>query len=161
MSASSPKEKCNDGVYSVLQYMADKVNYKIPAGVLAGIFLSRGIEAGDNAESLLGDSDGKSRLELATADIYKWIVLGPTRRGTVSDTDNGWTHSDGGWSLSEADKKRLMAEANALYKKNGEDESCMGRVGVRVRSLGIMHSMYDMQGMPVPRVYDSKGKRKC
>ncbi len=70
----------------------------------------------------------------------------------TSDTDNGWTHSSGGYQLTQDDIKELKSEANAIYKKL-EPESVFGKKSVfRINSSGIMRANMDICDNPLPHV---------
>lgn len=134
--------------YTVKDYLLDQVNFDVPEGAVTAILKNRNVD--ETLEYPEGCADIK--VGLLKADLLKWICLGPTRKGAISDSDNGWSHSEGSYTLSTEDKKLLMKEANALYEEEGEPESKFGRTKVRVRSLGIMGARYDLNGNPLPRI---------
>ena len=134
--------------YTVKDYLFDQVNFDVPEGAVKSILKKRNVE-----ETLVyPDECNDIKVGLLKADLLKWICLGPTKKGAVSDSDNGWSHSEGSYTLSKEDKKLLMNEANALYEENDEPESKFGRTKIRVRSLGIMGARYDLNGNPLPRI---------
>lgn len=139
----------SETTYTIEQYLFDAVNFDISEGAVKAALMKRGI---DGTFPYDADDSDNSSVELAKADIYKWIVLGPSRVGAVSDSDNGWSHSGGSYTLSEADKKLLTDEANAIYEANGEEDSIFGKMKIRVRSMGIMGCHYTAEGRPLPRI---------
>jgi hypothetical protein len=120
--------------------------YDVPETLVDTILLKR--KVGDALEYPLEDMDS----ELLRADLLVAIACGPSRVGSTSDSDGNWSHSDGGWSLTEADKQRLLDRANAIYEKNDETSSIVGKKLVKMRSLGIGHCDFDLNGTPQPHV---------
>ena len=103
-------------VYTVADWLADCVGMPVSAGLVRSILAEREVSDG-----LAFDDANLEVRELCRADLYSRIALtSPNRMGAVSDEDNGWSHSDGGYTLTESDKKRLLAEANAIYEKYDE-----------------------------------------
>lgn len=133
--------------YTIVDYVAGRCNYDVPDEAIIAICKKRNV----NAELAYPDECKDINVDLLYADLLKWIVLGPSHRGDVSDADNGWKHSEGSFTLSKDDKKLLMQEANAIYEEN--DEPTFGRTKIRVRSHGIMRARYDLSGNPLPRIY--------
>ena len=138
--------KCN-AVYTVEDWLFGCVNFGVPKEAILTILSGRGVDAlcAYADRDLIGFD-----VRLLKADLLRWMVLGPSKVNSVSDSDNGWSHSGGGYTLSEADKKLLMDEANAIYEEL-EPESVFGKTKIRVRSLGIMPAYRDSCGMPLPR----------
>lgn len=108
MEAVSGVEK----TYTIEDYILAKVKFEVPVDALYPIFVDREIEA----KTPMMDSD-RTKVRLAYADLLKWIILGPSKVNNTSDTDNGWTHSSGGYQLTNDDIKELKNEANAIYKE--------------------------------------------
>ena len=103
-------------VYTMADWLADCVEMPISAGLVRSILAEREV-----SEDMAFDDANQEVRELCKADLYSRIALtSPNRMGAVSDSDNGWSHSDGGYTLTEGDKKRLLAEANAIYGKYDE-----------------------------------------
>ncbi len=132
--------------YTVADYVCGLVNYEIPDETITAICKKRKVDA----DKVYPDECDDVNTDLLYADLLKWIVLGPSRKGEVSDSDNGWKHSGGSFNLSEDDKKRLIKEANAIYKENGE--ATIGKTKIRVHSFGIMGARFDLSGNPLPRI---------
>lgn len=133
--------------YTVEDYILSKVKFEVPVSALYPIFIDRDLDA----TSTVTDCD-KNSVRLAYADLLKWMILGPSKFNNTSDTDNGWTHSGGGYQLSVDDIKELKSEANAIYKEL-EPSSVFGRKTVfRINSGGIKRANTDMAGNPLPHI---------
>lgn len=121
------------------------VNFRVPEEAVASILARLEV----NPQDQYSDVDERQR-RLCEAKLYEWIATSPNRVGDVSDSDNNWRHSEGGYSFSEADRRFYLSLANAIY-----DELDMAHVGatkVKVRSYGIRRADIDMGGMPVPHI---------
>lgn len=134
-------------VYSVSDYLINKVKYEMPRKTLLGIMFDRGLEDGVS----LADCD-KDKLRLAYADMLKWFVLGPSKVNNTSDSDNGWTHSGGGYELSDADKSSMKAEANAIYAELEPESALKKRCSFRISSHGVKRANKTTYGMPLPHI---------
>ena len=141
MSTSNDTAK----VRTVGDWLFGCVNFAVPEDTAIQIAEDRNIPF--SAEK---DSVNKNILRLMKADLQKWYVLGAGKVNDTKDSDNGWSHSGGGYSLSEFDKKLLINEANKVYEEL-EPESVFGKTKVRMRSAGIMPTRYDLDGNPIPR----------
>lgn len=148
----SESQNINNGVYTIEDYLFGCVNFDVPQDAIRSILMNRGVENGMaflEAKETLGFS-----IDLLKADLFKWILLGVSRKGAVSDGDNGWKHSDGGYSLTKEDKRLLRNEANAIYKDNGETQNIFGRTKIRLKSNGIMGALQNIDGTPLPRIHE-------
>ena len=133
--------------YTVEDYILAKVKFEVPVDALYPIFIDREIDA----KSPVMDCD-KDKVRLAYADLLKWMVLGPSKFNNTSDTDNGWTHSSGGYQLTNDDIKELKNEANAIYVEL-EPSSVFGRkTTFRMNSGGIKRANIDLAGNPLPHI---------
>jgi hypothetical protein len=92
----------------------------------------------------------KRTKELLKADLYVWICMGPTKVNSTSDSDNGWSHSEGGYQLTDEDKDRMLAYAKTIYDKYGEEFDYDDSVEVTVSSFGIQPCDYNEAGIPLP-----------
>ena len=134
-------------VYTVEDWLFGCVNFPVPESAVEAILQQREV----NGETPYSDRESlETDIRLLKADLYKWIVLGAGKVNNTSDTDNGWNHTDGGYTLSKDDKKLLMDEANAIYEEL-EPESVFGRKTIRMRSAGIMPAYRDTDGTPLDR----------
>ena len=135
----------NAQVRTVGDYLFGCVNFAVPDSAVSYVANGRKFPVGMDA-----DEAGDDNLRLMKADLLKWIVLGAGRVTDTKDSDNGWSHAGGGYTLSEFDKKLLMDEANAIYAEL-EPESVFGKKRIRMRSAGIMPAYRDFDGTPIPR----------
>lgn len=137
---------CSDcqQVYTVGDWLFGCVNFAVPEEAVNFVCANRG------ASPNTAFSDYEGEIRLLNADLYKWILLGPGKVNNTSDGDNGWSHSEGGYTLSADDKKLLMDAANAIYEEL-EPESVFGKKKIRMRSAGIMPAYRDFDGEPLPR----------
>lgn len=139
--------KENSSVYTVFDYLKGKVKFGVPKSALMSIMADRGI----SPDTAFADCDNDT-VRLAYADMLKWFVVGPSKRNNVSDTDNGWTHSGGGYELDDTDRKLLIKEANAIYDELEPDSGIKNKTTFRMVSFGIQHANYDQAGNPLPHV---------
>ena len=143
-SSSDDKEK----EYTVRDWLFGRVNFNVPESAVEAILRERDVD---------GDTEYADRSGLAVdvrllkADLLKWIVLGAGKVNNTSDVDNGWSHSDGGYTLSKDDKRMLIDEANAIYAEL-EPASVFGKKKARMRSAGIMPAYRDTDGEPLERM---------
>lgn len=135
----------NEFVLTAYDYLIDKVKFDVPKKTMLSIMVVRGI----GLEALYEEVD-KDTLRLAYADTLKWFIIGPSKKNNVSDSDNGWSHSEGGYQISDEDRKEMKAEANAIYKEL-EPESVMKRKSTfRMVSHGIKRANITSYGMKLP-----------
>lgn len=102
-------------------------------------------------DSLICDNENNT-LELAYADILKWFIVGPSKVNNTSDSDNGWTHSGGGYELSDEDRYEMKAEANAIYAKLEPDSVLKKKSSFRVNSHGVKRANYSPYGESMPHI---------
>lgn len=114
---------------------------------MLAIFANRGIEP----STAFADRDVNS-IRLAYADMLKWFIVGPSKKNNVSDTDNGWSHSGGGYELAADDRKLLIKEANAIYNELEPESTVKSKSTFRMNSLGVRHADYDAVGNPLPHI---------
>lgn len=139
----------NRQVYTVGDWLFDCVNFPVPDSAVKYVCACRGIEP----QTLYGVYTADDKMpdkRLLKADLIRWMILGPGKVNNTSDSDNGWSHSEGGYTLSKDDKKLLQDEANGIYEEL-EPESVFGKKKVRMRSAGIMPAYRDTDGEPLPR----------
>ena len=133
--------------YTVLDYLANKVNFEVYRETVIGILADRGVDPSD----MYVDSD-KDTMRLAYADLLKWFVLGPSKVNNTSDSDNGWTHSGGGYELSDEDRSEMKAEANAIYAELEPESMLKKKSTFRVTSHGVKRANYSPYGEPLPHI---------
>ena len=135
----------NSAVRTAEDYIFGCVNFEIPSEAALSILAGRNHDADEPISGI----DTNER-ELLKADLYMWIVMGPSKVNSTSDSDNGWSHSGGGYSFSEEDKERMLNYAYAIYDKYDEENPFDDRVHIDISSHGIMHCDYDISGNPLP-----------
>jgi hypothetical protein len=148
MNNSVSESNINSEVkYTIQDYILEKVKFEVPEGALRPILMDRGIEVDTEAQNV--DENVK---KLVYADLLKWMVLGPSKVNNTSDTDNGWSHSSGGYQLTSDDVKELKAEANAIYKKLEPDSVFGKRSRFVINSGGIKRANRDLLGCNLPHI---------
>lgn len=128
-------------------YVFGCVNFAISQEGVDHVLKEREIKAKMAYEEL----DKKTK-ELLKADIYVWICMGPSKENSTSDSDNGWSHSEGGYTLTDEDKDRMLKYAKAIYKKYDEEFEFDDSVSVAIESFGITPCDYDEAGIPLPHI---------
>lgn len=134
-------------VLTIGDYIINKVKFEVPEDSVKVILVDRGLEY----DAPYMDCE-KNSVRLAYADMLKWIILGPSKFNNTSDTDNGWTHSGGGYELSDDDISALKAEANAIYSELEPESELKKKSTFRISSHGIKRANYTMWGQPVPHI---------
>lgn len=134
-------------IYTVADYLSGKVKFGVNDEALRPILLDRGLDL----DIPYGDAD-KSALRLAYADMLKWFVLGASKVNNTSDSDNGWSHSGGGYELSDTDRRELKEEANAIYQELEPSSVFKSQSSFKIVSHGIKRATYTPYGMPLGHV---------
>ena len=152
-------------VRTVRDYVFDCVNFQISDETAEHICDERGIDPDKTFDELfpkpeadapdaVADDENviepKRTKELLKADLYVWICMGPTKVNSTSDSDNGWSHSEGGYQLTDEDKDRMLAYAKSIYEKYDEEFDYDDSVEVNVSSFGIQPCDYNEAGIPLP-----------
>lgn len=132
-------------VRTVKDYLYDCVNFAVPLSAVEHVAGERNLDLGMDASTI-----GRDNKRLLKADLFKWIIMGAGRVNDTKDSDNGWSHTGGGYTLSKDDKKLMMDEANEIYAEL-EPESVFGKKKIRMRSAGIMPAYRDTDGEPLAR----------
>lgn len=152
-------------VRTVRDYVFGCVNFQISDETAEHICDERGIDPDKTFDELfpkpeadapdaVADDENviepKRTKELLKADLYVWICMGPTKVNSTSDSDNGWSHSEGGYQLTDEDKDRMLAYAKSVYEKYDEEFDYDDSVEVNVSSFGIQPCDYNEAGIPLP-----------
>lgn len=127
-------------------YVFGCVNFQISDETAEHICDERGIDP----DTPIDLKFPKPTKELLKADLYVWICMGPTKVNSTSDSDNGWSHSEGGYQLTDEDKDRMLSYAKTIYDKYGEEFEYDDSVKVTVSSFGIHPCDYNEAGIPLP-----------
>lgn len=138
-----------NNVRTAEDYVFSCVNFAIPQEGIDYVLGERKIKAEKPYDEL-----EKKDKELLKADIYVWICMGPSKINSTSDSDNGWSHSEGGYTLSDDDKDRMLKYAKAIYDKYDEEFDYDDSVSVAIESFGITPCDYDEAGIPLPHIVD-------
>lgn len=115
---------------TVLDWLCDVVNFPVSVGAASDILIGRGVDPNVGINEV-----EKKDKDLCKADLYVWLCTSPTRRGDTQDSDNSWSHKEGGFTLSKDDKDRLMAMANNIYDMYEEEP--IGKRVIKLQSFGI------------------------
>lgn len=138
-----------NNVRTAEDYVFSCVNFAVPQEGVDYVLDERKI----NAEKPYEELEKKDK-ELLKADLYVWICMGPSKINSTSDSDNGWSHSEGGYTLSDDDKDRMLKYAKAIYEKYDEEFDYDDSVSVAIESFGITPCDYDEAGIPLPHIED-------
>lgn len=138
-----------NNVRTAEDYVFSCVNFAVPKEGVDYVLGERKI----NAEKPYEELEKKDK-ELLKADLYVWICMGPSKVNSTSDSDNGWSHSEGGYTLSDDDKDRMLKYAKAIYEKYDEEFDYDDSVSVAIESFGITPCDYDETGIPLPHIVD-------
>lgn len=90
---------------TVLSSLKAQVQYPLPADFYQSIMVKRGLADGECTKEIMESAEFKG----AQADCLKQIILYPN------------SVSEGGMSISKADKNDLLFIANRLYREIGEE----------------------------------------
>lgn len=107
-----------DSYVSIECYLQSKISYDI-SKYLQGIRLDRNLLNGADVNDV---SDMVK--ELCLADLY--MVLARTLPSSVSagkDSDGGWSHQDDGFSISNAGRQQLIADALTIYTRHNDPKA--------------------------------------
>lgn len=114
---------------NILEYLKGKCKWAEEDAIKCVLY-DRGVF--EDAE--LNETTEQQR-DLCYADIIGILLLSPSARGTVSDSDGGWKHQDAGWELSVTDKRILANKARGIYLKYGEEVKDYGVYETKVRRI--------------------------
>lgn len=134
-------------VRTVGDYLFGCVNFAVPEEAVEHLSFERGT----GMETALPDVDTRTK-ELLKADLYIWICMGAGRTNNVTDSDNGWSHSEGGYTLSDNDKERMLNYAKSIYARYDEEFPYDDSVEMKLVSFGIAGCDYDAGGFPMPHI---------
>lgn len=139
-------DKCNK-IHTLEDALLSKVRFSIPEDTVRTILIERALD-GNMAYVDANPAD----VRLAYADILKWIVLGPSKMNNTSDSDNGWSHTEGGFEISERDRTELKAEANAIYAELEPGSMIKNKSSFRITSHGVKRADFSVFGCPLPHI---------
>lgn len=134
-------------IHTLEDALFSKVRFSIPEDTVRTILIERALD-GNMAYVDANPAD----VRLAYADILKWIVLGPSKMNNTSDSDNGWSHTEGGFEISERDRVELKAEANAIYAELEPGSMIKKKSSFRITSHGVKRADFSVFGCPFPHI---------
>lgn len=131
--------------YTAVEHLMNKVRYGVPKKAVLAIAAERGLDA----SAAFMDTD-KDTLRLCYADLLKWVLTGPSKVNNSVDTDNGWSHTEGGYELGDEDRKLLRDEANAIYGELEPESAIVSQSVFRMTTLGVCRARKDLRGNWLP-----------
>lgn len=134
-------------IHTLEDALFSKVRFSIPEDTVRTILIERALD-GNMAYVDANPAD----VRLAYADILKWLVLGPSKMNNTSDSDNGWSHTEGGFEISEHDRAELKAEANAIYAELEPGSMIKKKSSFRITSHGVKRADFSVFGCPLPHI---------
>nr|DAG73822.1 MAG TPA: hypothetical protein [Bacteriophage sp.]DAO73877.1 MAG TPA: hypothetical protein [Caudoviricetes sp.] len=134
-------------IHTLEDALFSKVRFSIPEDTVRTILIERALD-GNMAYVDANPTD----VRLAYADILKWLVLGPSKMNNTSDSDNGWSHTEGGFEISERDRTELKAEANAIYAELEPSSMLKKKSSFRITSHGVKRADFSAFGCPLPHI---------
>ena len=134
-------------IHTLEDALFSKVRFSIPEDTVRTILIERALD-GNMAYVDANPTD----VRLAYADILKWLVLGPSKMNNTSDSDNGWSHTEGGFEMSERDRSELKAEANAIYAELEPGSMIKKKSSFRITSHGVKRADYSVFGCHLPHI---------
>lgn len=141
---------CDTEIYTIEDYLINKVKFDVPTAAIVPILLDRGMDGCTPIADLMDDD--KKTLRLCYADLLKWFVIGPSKVNNISDSDNGWTHSGGGYELSDEDIASMKAEANAIYDELEPGSVFAKKSTFKINSHGVMRANRQFSGGYLPHI---------
>lgn len=71
--------------------------------------------------------------DLAEGTAYYWLSNLPVGGATEKVSDGGWSHSEGGWTVSKANIEEWMRKYRLLFRK--WDEELLDRSQIRIMNF--------------------------
>lgn len=98
-------------IYTI-EDMLKAVSPLISDEAVSYILVRRGIEPGTSVYDM-----EERDIDLAEGLAYYWLSNLPVGGTTVKDADGDWSHSEGGWQVSNANVEEWRKRYKALYSK--------------------------------------------
>ena len=127
----SPNEQA-ESTYLLREWLLESVNIPINEDTIKAVMLAREVVFDLPFE----ESTGKER-DLCRADLLTLLATSATKLDSQTEKDNGWSSTQGGYTLSESDKRRYLRMADALYTRHGEKSLTSNKVRVKIHHYGI------------------------
>lgn len=136
--------------YTIADWLCGRVGLAVATENVKSLCYSRNIEP----DYPYSDTEVRER-DLLEADLLVHIATTWANKvNNTTDSDNGWSHSDGGYTLTDDDKERMLARARSLYGKWDEEMPFDDNVSVSVTSFGISHCDFGEGIWPQPHIIE-------
>lgn len=110
--------------YTISDYLKG-VSQLITEDGLGYVLAKRSLDGGE----VLSDLTERD-IDLAEGTAYYWLSNLPVGGATEKVSDGGWSHSEGGWTVSKANIEEWMRKYRALFDK--WDEPLLDRSRIRI-----------------------------
>lgn len=118
------------GLYTAKEWLSAKMQVLDESGVTA-VLAERGIAA----DTPFGDLTERDKDLLTASGLLSQILL-CGGGSTVKDVDGSWSHTEGGWQITKADKTAWESLYTQLCRKWGETNLLPNR-GIKVHNHGM------------------------
>ena len=125
-------------IFTLEDALFSKVRFSIPEDTVRTILIERALD-GNMAYADASPSDVR-------------LAYGPSKINNTSDSDNGWSHTEGGFEMSERDRAELKAEANAIYAELEPSSMFKKKSSFRITSHGVKRADFSAFGCPLPHI---------
>lgn len=75
--------------------------------------------------------------DLAEAEVYYWLSNLPVGGATTKDADGSWSHSEGGWTVSQANIDEWRRKYTSLREQWGEKALVRSSIKVHARGMRV------------------------
>lgn len=120
----------SESIYTAKEWLTAKMQVLDEDGVLA-VLAERGIAPGIPFDDL---SQKEKDLLMASGLLSQILLCGGG--STVKDVDGSWSHTEGGWQITKADKEAWINLYTLLCRKWGE-ANMLPQQGIRVHARGM------------------------
>ena len=103
---------------TIEDYLLGSVPFSVASSALNNIRVTRGIAYGADVATL-----STKTIQLAVADVLMWGATSYTSWSGQKDSDGGWSHTEGSFTLSADDKASMRSRAMQIYKLYGDAAS--------------------------------------
>ena len=120
--------------YSISSYLRGLVGFEIKDENIFPILQRRSQYSNVTIEldTDINDLTGPIK-DLLYADVLMWGATGYSTYGSITDSDGGWSHTEGTSTLNAADKKRFESTAKNIY--DSYKDKLNSRPSVRILKL--------------------------
>lgn len=103
---------------TIESYLRASVGFQVPDATLTKIRIDRGIKHNENIQNV-----SEMLRELSYADLLMWGANSPSEVQGAKNSDFGWSSQEASSTMSITDKKRMSAEAKAIYRRYNDKVS--------------------------------------